>query len=99
MPIPDLEDKDKQEIKEVKDKAIIKKMLYYLIKQKGQPTKYNQQILKEYIENAQEAIKRYEKNKRQKTTVTLFPKQVLIRTVTLSFLVTYKQVTLEERQL
>jgi hypothetical protein len=65
MPIPDLEDKKEWEIEEVKEKAIIKRTLHYLVKWEGWPTEYNQWIPEEYMENAQEAIRRYEKNKRR----------------------------------
>ena len=65
MPIPDLEDKEEQEIKEVKDKATIKGTLYYLVKWEGWPIEYNQWVPKKYIGNAQEVVKRYEKNKRR----------------------------------
>ena len=62
----DLEDDDKQEIKEVKDKAIIKGTTHYLVKWEGWPTEYNQWIPKEDIGNAQDAIQQYEKNKKRK---------------------------------
>ena len=56
MPLPDLEDDDKQEIKEVKDKATIKETIHYLVKQEGQPTEYNQWIAEEDMGNAQDVI-------------------------------------------
>ena len=63
MPIPDLKDKDEQEIKEVKDKGMIKDQIHYLVKQEGQPTKYNQQILEEDIGNVKLAIKRFKETR------------------------------------
>ena len=50
--MPDLEDDDEWEIKEVKDKAIIKRTTYYLVKWEGWPTEYNQWISEEDIDNA-----------------------------------------------
>ena len=41
MPMPDLEDEEEQEIEEVKDKATIKRIMYYLVKQEGWLIKYN----------------------------------------------------------
>jgi hypothetical protein len=41
MPMPDLEDEEDWEIKEVKDKAIIKGTIHYLVKWEGWPTEYN----------------------------------------------------------
>ena len=62
MPFLDLEDNNKQEIKEVKDKATIKKTIYYLVKQERQPTEYNQQIPEEDMDNALGAIRQYKRN-------------------------------------
>ena len=67
MPILDLEDKEEQEIEEVKDKATIKGQTHYLIKQEGQLTKYNQWIPESSIGNAQEAIRSFERKKKRKT--------------------------------
>ena len=66
MPMPDLENDEEQEIKEVKDKATIKGTTHYLVKWGGWLTKYNQWIPKEDISNAQEAIQQYERNKKKK---------------------------------
>ena len=65
----DLEDNDEQEIEEVKDKAIIKGTTHYLVKWEGWPTEYNQWISEEDIDNAQNAIRQYEKNKKRKPNV------------------------------
>ena len=66
MLIPNLEDKEEQEIEEVKDKATIKRKIYYLVKWEGWPTKYNQQINEDAIGSAQEAIRRYKRTKKKK---------------------------------
>ena len=63
MPLPNLEDEDKWEIEEVKDKATIKGTTHYLVKWEGWPTEYNQWIPEEDMGNAQDAIRRYERNK------------------------------------
>ena len=74
MLILDLEDDKEWEIEEIKDKAIIKGMIYYLVKQEGWPIEYNQQIPKEDMNNAKDAIQRYKKNKKARiSTITLFP--------------------------
>jgi hypothetical protein len=65
MPMLDLED-HKEEIEEVKDKATIKGTTHYLVKWEGWPTEYNQWIPEEDMGNAQQAIQRYERNKRKK---------------------------------
>ncbi len=62
MPLLNLEDKEEQEIEEVKDKATIKGITHYLVKQEEWPTKYNQQILEEDMNNALGAIQQYERN-------------------------------------
>ena len=66
MPLPDLEDDEEWEIEEVKDKATIKGTTHYLVKWEGWPTKYNQWVAEEDMGNAQDAIRRYEKNKRKR---------------------------------
>ena len=63
MPLPNLEDEDKWEIEEVKDKATIKGTTHYLVKWEGWPTEYNQWIPEEDMGNAQDAVRRYERNK------------------------------------
>ena len=68
MPLPDLEEDTEQEVKEIKDQAILKGQLYYLVKQEGQPTEYNQQVPKDDIGNAKQAIQRYEKQKKKAKT-------------------------------
>ena len=62
MPLPDLEDDKEQEIEEVKDKAVIKGTIHYLVKWEGWPTEYNQWIPEEDMDNALGAIRRYERN-------------------------------------
>ena len=62
MPLPNLEDDKEQEIEEIKDKAIIKRTIHYLVKQEGWPTKYNQWIPKEDMDNALGAIRQYKRN-------------------------------------
>ena len=52
----DLEDDEEQEIEEIKDKAIIKGTIYYLVKWEGWPIEYNQWIPKEDINNAKDVI-------------------------------------------
>ena len=52
LPIPDLKDEDEWEIKEVKDKGVIKNQVHYLVKWEGWPTKYNQWILEQDMGNA-----------------------------------------------
>ena len=52
LPIPDLKDKDKWDIKEIKDKGVIKGQVHYLVKWEGWPTKYNQWIPEEDMGNA-----------------------------------------------
>ena len=66
MPMPDLEDEEEWEIEEVKDKATIKGTTHYLVKWEGWPTEYNQWIPDDDMDNAQEAIRRFERNKRKK---------------------------------
>ncbi len=62
MPLPDLEDDEEWEIEEVKDKAIIKGTIHYLVKWEGWPTKYNQWIPEEDMDNALGAIRQYKRN-------------------------------------
>ena len=64
--MPDLEDDKEQEVEEVKDQAVIKGQLYYLVKQEGQPTEYNQWILEADIGYTKQAIQRYEKYQKKK---------------------------------
>ena len=52
MSMLDLEDEEEWEIKEVKNKAIIKGTTHYLVKWEGWPTEYNQWISKEDMGNA-----------------------------------------------
>ena len=52
MPLPNLEEDDEWEVEEVKDKANIENITYYLVKWGGWPTKYNQWIPKEDMSNA-----------------------------------------------
>ena len=74
MPILDLEDDEEWKIEEIKNKAIIKGTIYYLVKWEGWPIEYNQWIPKEDMNNAKDAIQRYEKNKKARiSTITLFP--------------------------
>jgi hypothetical protein len=68
MPLPDLEDDEEWEIEEVKDKAIIKGQLHYLVKWEGWPTEYNQWIPEEDMGNARRAIQRYEKHQKKLET-------------------------------
>ena len=55
-----LEDKDNQEVEEVKEKKKINKEDHFLLKQKGQPSEYNQQVPKSNI-NALALIRKFEK--------------------------------------
>jgi hypothetical protein len=71
--MPDLEDDDEWEIEEVKDKATIKGMTHYLAKWEGWPTEYNQWIPEEDMGNAQDAIRRYEKDKHKKALKRAIP--------------------------
>ena len=64
--MPDLEDDQEKEIKEVKDKIEIKGETYYLVKQEGWLTKYNLWIPKYNIGNAKEAIQRFERRDKSK---------------------------------
>ena len=66
MLIPNLEDKEEQEIEEVKDKATIKGKTHYLVKWEGWPTEYNQWINEDAMGSAQEAIRQYERTKKRK---------------------------------
>ena len=66
MLLPDLEDDIEQEVEEVKDQANIKGQLYYLVKQEGWPTEYNQWVPKEDIGNAKQAIQRYRRKESKK---------------------------------
>ena len=66
MPLPDLEDEEEWEIEEVKDKATIKGTTHYLVKWEGWPTEYNQWIPDDDMDNAQEAIRRFERKKKKK---------------------------------
>ena len=67
--MPDLEDDDEWEVKEVKDHAMIKGQDYYLVKWAGWPTEYNLWVPVTDMENAKNAIKRYEKIKKAKETI------------------------------
>ncbi len=73
MPLPYLEDNDEWEIEEVKDKAMIKGTIHYLVKWEGWPTEYNQWIPKEDMGNAQDAIQQYEKDKCKKVLKRAIP--------------------------
>jgi hypothetical protein len=64
--MPDLEDNNKWEVEEVKDHAVIKGQDHYLVKWTGWPTEYNLWIPAEDIENAKDAIQRYEKARKAK---------------------------------
>ena len=66
MPLPNLEEDNEWEVEEVKDKANIENIIYYLVKWGGWPTEYNQWIPKEDMSNAQIAIRRYEKKRKRK---------------------------------
>lgn len=66
MPLPDLEDEDEWEIEEIKDKALMKGQTHYLVKWEGWPTEYNQWIPESDMDNAKEAIRRYEKHKKRR---------------------------------
>src|SRR5436190_13462874 len=76
MPLPDLEDDDEWEIKEVKDKATIKGTTHYLVKWEGWPTKYNQWISKEDMGNAQDVVRRYERDKHKKASRSTIPASI-----------------------
>ncbi len=63
--MPELKDNDnKYKVKEVKDKGVIKGKIYYLVKQAGQPSEYNQQINEDKIQGAPVVIASYEKKKK-----------------------------------
>ena len=66
MPLPNLEEDNKWEVEEVKDKANIENITYYLVKWGEWPTKYNQWIPKEDMSNAQIAIRCYKKKRKRK---------------------------------
>ncbi len=65
MLLPNLDNDNEFEVKEVKDKSVIKGQVYYLVKQEGQPIEYNQQILEEDIENTKGAIRQFEKQQKK----------------------------------
>ena len=58
-----LEDKDDQEVEEVKEKKKIREEEHFLLKQKGWPSEYNQQVPKSYI-NAHALIRKFEKTRK-----------------------------------
>ena len=63
----DLEDpKDEQKIKEVQNKRKFKNIVYYLVKQTRQPSKYNLYKLATYLANAPKAIATFEQKLKQK---------------------------------
>jgi len=57
------DDPDEYEIEEVRDRAVIKGKLRYLVKWKGWPSEYNQWVIDDDMDKAQEAIKSFEKRK------------------------------------
>jgi len=70
LPMPDLEDEEEWEVEEVKDEAVLKEELYYLVKWEGWPTEYNLWVLAHNIGNAKEVIQRFEKAKAKKARKT-----------------------------
>ena len=64
--MPNLEDDQEWEIKEVKDKTKQKGETYYLVKWEGWPTEYNLWIPERSMENAKEAIQRFERQQKSK---------------------------------
>ncbi len=64
MLLPDLDNNSEFEVKEVKDKSVIKGQVYYLVKWEGWPIEYNQQIPEEDMENAKGAIRQFEKQQK-----------------------------------
>jgi len=65
MPLPNLEDNAEFEVKEVKDKSVIKGQVHYLVKWEGWPTEYNQWIPEEDMENAKGAIWQYKRRQKK----------------------------------
>ena len=63
-----MEDDDEWEVEEIKGKVVIKGQLHYLVKWEGWPTEYNQWIPEVEMENAKEAIQRYNKQQRKQVT-------------------------------
>ena len=54
--MPELKDKEEQEVKKIKDKIILKGNKYYLIKQEDWPTEYNLWVLAYDMGNVKEVI-------------------------------------------
>ncbi len=72
MPLPELEDNpDEYEVEEIRDKAVMKGKVYYLIKQAGWLSEYNLWIKEGELGNAQGAIKDFEKSQKRKRAQTL----------------------------
>ncbi len=65
MLLPDLDNDNEFEVKEVKDKSVIKGQVYYLVKQEGWPTEYNQQILEEDMGDTKGAIWQFENQQKK----------------------------------
>ena len=72
MPLPELEDNpDEYEVEEIRDKAVMKGKVHYLIKWAGWPSEYNLWIEEGELGNAQGAIKDFEKSRKRKRAQTL----------------------------
>ena len=70
MSLPNLkEDDEEYKIEEVKDEYKFDSEIYFLIKQKGQPSKYNKQVPKYDIANARKLITDYRKRIKIKKTI------------------------------
>jgi RNase H-like domain found in reverse transcriptase/Reverse transcriptase (RNA-dependent DNA polymerase)/Integrase zinc binding domain/Chromo (CHRromatin Organisation MOdifier) domain/Integrase core domain len=67
LPMPDLEDdQEEYEVEEIKDKALMKGKIRYLVKWAGWPSEYNQWVNEEDMGNAQARIKEFERKKKAK---------------------------------
>jgi chromobox protein 5 len=65
--MPELEDEpDEYEVEEVKDKALMKGQIRYLVKWAGWPAEYNQWVDEVDMANATAKIKAYEKISKRK---------------------------------
>jgi hypothetical protein len=67
LPMPELEDEpDEYEVEEVKDKALIKGQIRYLVKWTGWPSEYNQWVDEADIAKSPARVRAYEKVSKQK---------------------------------
>jgi hypothetical protein len=66
LPMPDLEDDQEWEVEEVKARTELKGETYYLVKWEGWPTEYNLWVPEQGMNNAKEAIQRFERAQKSK---------------------------------